>query len=156
LSHLESHNRRAGAGRACSSDPDGSSEGARDAILDSYQSAAGVDIALSNLTHRQLSPELRKQVTDDSLGGAPAAKSAWTQEGTMLDISNLVGNINVPTTVIVGDADKAENESVLRRELASCIGGTEFVILPGVGHCLLLEAPSELASAITKAVANIR
>jgi pimeloyl-ACP methyl ester carboxylesterase len=128
----------------------------RDAILDSYQSAAGVDIALPILTSGQLSPELRQQVIDDTLGGAPAAKRAWTQQGMTLDISGLVGNINVPTTVIVGDADKVETEPLLRRELASRISGTEFIILPGVGHLSPLEAPSELAAAITKAVSAIR
>jgi len=134
--------------------PMGAPKEQRDAMLDSYQSSAGVDIALSILTSRQLSPEFRKQVTDDTLGGAPAAKRAWTQEGMTLDISSLVGNINVPTTVIVGDADKVESEPVLRRELASRISGTNFIILPGVGHLSPLEAPSELATAITKAVSN--
>jgi pimeloyl-ACP methyl ester carboxylesterase len=128
----------------------------RDAILDSYQSPAGVDIALSIITSKQLSPELRKQVIEDTLGGAPAAKSAWTREGMTLDISDLVGKINVPTTVILGDADKVETESVLRRELASRINGTEFIILPGVGHLSPLEAPIELAGAITKAISKIR
>jgi pimeloyl-ACP methyl ester carboxylesterase len=127
----------------------------REAILDSYQSPAGVDIALSIITSRQLSPELRKQVVDDTLGGAPAAKSAWTQEGMTLDISDLVEKINVPTTVVVGDADKVESEAALRRELASRIRGTEFIILPGVGHLSPLEAPIELAGAITKAISNI-
>ena len=127
----------------------------RDAILDSYQSSQGVDFALSILTSKQLSPELREQVIDDTLGGAPAAKVAWTQEGMTLDITGLVGNINVPTTVILGDADKVETEPLLRRELASRIKDTEFIILPGVGHLSPLEAPSELAAAITKAVARI-
>jgi pimeloyl-ACP methyl ester carboxylesterase len=73
-----------------------------------------------------------------------------------LDIRDLVGNINIPTTVVVGDADKVENEPVLRRELASRISGTEFIILPGVGHLSPLEAPSELAAAITMAIAKMR
>ena len=128
----------------------------RDAILDSYQSAAGVDIALSVLASRQLSAELRQQVIDDTLGGAPAAKVAWTQEGMALDITSLVGTINVPTTVIVGDADKVENEPLLRRELGSRIKDTEFIILPDVGHLSPLEAPNELAAAITKAVSRTR
>jgi hypothetical protein len=36
------------------------------------------------------------------------------------------------------------------------IGGTEFIILPGVGHLSPLEAPSELAAAITKAISKMR
>ena len=69
------------------------------------------------------------------------------------DISGLVGTLDVPITVIVGDADRVESE---RRELASRIRGTEFIILPGVGHLSPLEAPGELAAAITKAVSNMR
>jgi pimeloyl-ACP methyl ester carboxylesterase len=128
----------------------------REAALNSYLSPAGVEIALTILTSRQLSPELRKQVTDDTLGGTLAAKRAWFERGMTLDIRDLVGNINVPTTVVVGDADKVENEPVLRRELASRISGTEFIILPGVGHLSPLEAPGELAAAITTAIAKTR
>ena len=81
-----------------------------------------------------------QQVIDDTLGGSPAAKAAWTQAGMTLDITGIVGDINVPTTIIVGDADKVETEPLLRRELASRISGTEFIVLPGVGHLSPLEA----------------
>ncbi len=128
----------------------------RDAMLESYQTPAGVEFALSILTSRQLSPTLRQQVIDDTLGGAPAAKAAWTQAGMTLDITEIVGDINVPTTVIVGDADKVETEPLLRRELASRIRGTEFIVLPGMGHLSPLEAPGELAAAITTAISKIR
>jgi pimeloyl-ACP methyl ester carboxylesterase len=128
----------------------------REAMLESYQSPAGVEFALSILTSRQLSPELRQQVIDDTLSGSPAAKAAWTEAGMTLDISDIVGNINVPTTVIVGDADKVETEALLRRELAPRISGTEFIVLPGVGHLSPLEAPSKLAAAITTAISKIR
>ncbi|MBR0801305.1 alpha/beta hydrolase [Bradyrhizobium jicamae] len=127
----------------------------RDAMLESYQSVAGVDFALSILTSRQLAPELRQQVIDDTLGGSPVAKAAWTQAGMTLDISDIVGKIDVPTTVIVGDADKVETEALLRRELASRISATEFIVLPGVGHLSPLEAPGELAAAITRALSGI-
>jgi pimeloyl-ACP methyl ester carboxylesterase len=134
--------------------PSGFPQERRDGMLKSYQSAEGIKIALCHLTATQLSPDLQKQVTEDSLTGAPPAKRAWTQEGMTLDISNLVANINVPTTVIVGDADKVETEPDLRRELASRIKNTEFIILPGVGHLPPLEAPNELAAAIAKAVSR--
>ena len=135
--------------------PLGAPKEQRDAILASYQTATGVEAALSILTARQLSPILRQQVVDDSIGGAPAAKSAWTEAGMTLDVTDLVGKINVPTTVIIGDADKVETEPFLRRELASRIAGTEFIILPGVGHLSPLEAPNELAAAIAKAVSRM-
>ena len=111
----------------------------RDAMLESYQTPAGVEFALSILTSRQLSPELRQQVIDDTLSGSQAAKAAWTQAGMTLDISDIVGNINVPTTIIVGDADKVETEPLLRREFAPRISGAEFIVLPGVGHLSSLK-----------------
>jgi pimeloyl-ACP methyl ester carboxylesterase len=135
--------------------PIGAPKEQRDGMLDSYQSEAGVDVALSIVTHRKLSPELRQQVVDDTLGGAPGAKRAWPQEGMTLDITDLVGKINVPTTIIVGDADKVETEPLLRREFESRIPGTEFIVLPGVGHLSPLEAPSEVATAITTAVSRM-
>jgi pimeloyl-ACP methyl ester carboxylesterase len=127
----------------------------RDGMLASYQSAAGVAVALSRIAHKQLSPDLRQQVVDDTLGGAPAAKNAWPQEGMTLDITDLVREIDVPTTIIVGDADQVEPESLLRREFESRIPGTEFIILPGVGHLAPLEAPSELAAGIAKAISRM-
>ena len=51
---------------------------------------------------------------------------------------------------------KVETEPFLRRELATRISGTEFIVLPGVGHLSPLEAPSELAAAITTAISKIR
>jgi len=127
----------------------------RRAILESYQSPAGIDTALAILAEKPLSPELRQQVVDDSLGGSPLAKKAWTERGMSLDISGVVGSIDVPTTVIVGDADRAESVDALRRELASRIAGAQIVILPGVGHLSPLEAPNELAAEISKAVINL-
>jgi pimeloyl-ACP methyl ester carboxylesterase len=72
-----------------------------------------------------------------------------------LDISGIVGRINVPMIVVVGDADRVESESVLRGELASHVPGTELVVLPGVGRLSPLEAPTELAAAISKMLANL-
>ena len=118
---------------------------------------AGIDFALSMIKEKELSPELRKQLAEDTLGGAPAAKSAWTEQGMALDISGLVGTINVPTTVILGlMPTKWYARNVLRREVASRIRGTEFIILPGVGHLSPLEAPVEVAAAMTRAISNIR
>ena len=75
------------------------------------------------------------------------------------------GEINVPIycgrqvvntgDIIVGDADQVEPESFLRREFESRIPGTEFIILPGVGHLAPLEAPNELAAGIAKAVSRM-
>jgi pimeloyl-ACP methyl ester carboxylesterase len=59
----------------------------RAAMLVSYSSREGVEQALSVLAGAPLSPELREQVIDDTLRGAPGAKRAWTERGMIEDVS---------------------------------------------------------------------
>jgi pimeloyl-ACP methyl ester carboxylesterase len=114
-----------------------------------YTSREGVEQVLAILTERSLPEELREQVIKDTLNGSSAAVQAWLDHGMQLDISHRVRSIQVPVTVIVGDADKVENETTLRHELGKCIPEARFEILPGVGHLSPLEAPHELEAAIS-------
>ena len=136
--------------------PMATSEAQRKMIRDSYECREGVETALSILAEKPLSADLREQVIADTLGGAPAAKDAWIYQGALLDISAVVGSISVGVTIIVGDADRVENEAVLRRELASRVSQSNFVIMPGVGHLAPLEAPKELAAAISDSIMRLR
>jgi pimeloyl-ACP methyl ester carboxylesterase len=147
---------KARAGRACSSHADRRTEGATRRHARKLSDPGRCRV-------RSLNPDVKAAFSNAPAagdrryaGGAPAAKAAWTQAGMTLDITEIVEDINVPTTVIVGNADKVETEPLLRRELASRISGTEFIVLPGVGHLSPLEAPGELAAAITTAISKIR
>ena len=115
-------------------------------------SAIGHSIAFDQLTvtvQAEKIVEIVKYLRDE-----PSLRFINFTDVTAVDISDVVGNISVPTTIIVGDADKVEPEAVLRREFGSRIKNTEFVVLPGVGHLPPLEAPNELAAAISKAVSR--
>jgi pimeloyl-ACP methyl ester carboxylesterase len=69
-------------------------EAQRAAMLASYGSRDGVLQALSVLTAQPLPNELREQVIEDTLAGAPAAKRAWTDSGMIENVSaGLVGVI---------------------------------------------------------------
>ncbi len=102
------------------------------------------------LAKKPLSPELRQQVIDDTLSGSAAAKRACTERGMTLDITGGAAKIDVPTVVVVGEADRVEHEAVLRRELVSRLHRAEIVTLSGIGHLSRLEAPELLAAAISK------
>lgn len=59
------------------------------------------------------------------------------------DAEDVLGTIQLPTTVVVGDRDlmtpMAQSEY-----LAEHIAGAELVVFPGCGHMLMLERPDEL------------
>lgn len=62
------------------------------------------------------------------------------------DISEAARNIDVPTLVIIGDADRIESLETLRREMPAAIPHATFAILSGISHLAPLEAPSEVAA----------
>lgn len=87
-------------------------------------------------------------VIADSLAGALQAKSAWPLATSQEDITADVPKIDVPVIVISGEHDRVDPPEVLLRELLPRIPQAKLVVLPGVGHLLPLEAPTELTNVI--------
>jgi pimeloyl-ACP methyl ester carboxylesterase len=108
---------------------------------DSYGPREGVQQALSVLTGGPLSPELREQVLEVTLRGAPRAKRAWTERGMIEDVS--------AELAVIGDRDQVEHEGVLRAVFARFLAHATFRVLKGVGHLSPGEAPDALAEACT-------
>jgi pimeloyl-ACP methyl ester carboxylesterase len=122
---------------------------AREMMTGAYDSRATIEATVDNvLTAKPLPGELREQVIADSLKGAPAAKLAWPRETSQEDITEQVGNIDVPTIVIAGELDKVDAPDVLRAELLPRVAGTTIHVLAGTGHLSMLESPSEVAALI--------
>src|SRR5580658_8512630 len=71
-------------------------------MLASYTTPEGIGDALKVISHRPLTIAQRLQITEDSLGGAEAAKVAWVSEGMVLDVSKQAASVNVPVCVIAG------------------------------------------------------
>jgi pimeloyl-ACP methyl ester carboxylesterase len=97
------------------------------------------------LTAKPLSPKDREMVIEDSLRGAPQAKSAWPSSTSLEDITAEVTKITVPTMVIAGELDKVDSIDLLKAELLSCIPHASLQVLPGTGHLSPLESPLEIA-----------
>jgi len=119
----------------------------RAGMLQSYGSRAGVLQALAVLGGESLSSELREQVIEDTLPGAPEAKRAWTERGMIQDVTAGLDAVRLPVTVVVGDRDQVEHEAALRDTFARFLPQTSFRVLQGVGHLSPLEAPDALADA---------
>jgi len=123
-------------------------------ILANYTTPEGIGEVLKVINHRPLTIAQRLQVTEDTLGGAEGAKVAWLSQGMALDISEQTASIAAPVCVIVGSADQVEKEAALREALLPLVPHAKFEIIDGVGHLLPLEAPSEVAKAISDFLAH--
>jgi pimeloyl-ACP methyl ester carboxylesterase len=124
-------------------------------MLASYTTPEGIGDALKVISHRPLTIAQRLQVTEDSLGGAEAAKVAWVSQGMVLDISEQAASITVPVCVIVGSADQVEKEAAVRESLLPLVPHAKFKTIEGVGHLSPLEGPDEVAGAISGLVAAL-
>jgi pimeloyl-ACP methyl ester carboxylesterase len=69
------------------------------------------------------------------------------------DVRDELAAVAVATMVVVGDQDRL-TPAGHARVLAQLIPGTELVILPGVGHQVMQEAPAELVAAIDQLAAR--
>jgi pimeloyl-ACP methyl ester carboxylesterase len=124
------------------------------AMLKSYSTPEGIGDALKVINHRPLTTAQRLQVTEDSLGGAEAAKVAWVSQGMPFDISEQTASITVPMCVIVGSEDQVEKEAALREALLPSVPHARFETIEGVGHLSPLEGPREVAEAISDFLAD--
>src|SRR5690606_5961412 len=73
--------------------------------------------------------------------GAQLAMAART------DTSDVLGGIDLPTLVVVGEEDTLTPPDHAR-ELATRIAGARLAILPGAGHLTPLEVPEEFNAAV--------
>ncbi|MBD2723159.1 alpha/beta fold hydrolase [Hymenobacter armeniacus] len=102
------------------------------------------------ITRRPLAPELRAHVVADNLRTTKAAWTHWLLEGAREDFSALMPRVAVPCHLLVGEADPAITPDTQRRlTLPLLPAGTPFQVVAGAGHLLPLEAPAEVAAALS-------
>ena len=132
------------------------SEEQRAILSGAYQSRESVEFVIDNvLTAKPLDAACREQVIQDSLKGAPQAKTAWPEIAMREDMTAAVGAIDVPTIVISGELDQVDRISTLQAELLPRVPHAAMHILPGVGHLSPLEAPSEVAQIMANFLAAV-
>ena len=87
------------------------------------------------------------------LGCHPRSRGGWGVALSTLDIREGLENLRVPTTVLVGSADRI-TPPVHARRLAKTLDETgnlaRFIELPGVGHMTSVEAADEVNAEIVR------
>jgi pimeloyl-ACP methyl ester carboxylesterase len=100
-------------------------------------------------------PELWERVTAmirRQTGEAIAAASLGLAERP--DSRPILGEIDVPTTVIVGSADTL-TPPAMSESMAAAIGGASLVVLEGAGHLSNLEDPEGFTDALRALVRRV-
>lgn len=70
------------------------------------------------------------------------------------DIVSRLGEINVPTLVVVGEEDEALPPWKARR-IADGIPGAQLVVIPQAGHLSVIENPGPVTDAVTRFVSEV-
>jgi pimeloyl-ACP methyl ester carboxylesterase len=128
----------------------------RAAMTHAYDDAASIGATLDHvLAAGPLPPALRRQVVEDSLRGAPAAKQAWPNGAMAEDITDRARRIDVPVTVVSGELDRVDPPAALLAHLLPFVPHAVLETVPGRGHLLPLEAPQAVAHAIRRLIDDL-
>lgn len=105
---------------------------------------------------RQTAPRLvervREMIMRASLTGVLAALEAMRDRE---DATTVLGDIDVPTLVVVGEEDELTPPAVARR-MADGIRSAGMTLVPGAGHLAPLESPAAVTRACAEFLASIR
>lgn len=122
----------------------------QEGLSHAYDSAESTAEARDHiLTSDPLTGELKAQVAADSRSSTEAVRSEWPLRGIAEDISEQTRLVNVATLVIAGENDLVEPAETLRNSLLPYLSDAKFMVIPRTGHLIPLEAPAELANAIS-------
>ncbi|MEV6566964.1 alpha/beta fold hydrolase [Streptomyces kronopolitis] len=136
--------------------PSGVTEQLRETVSHAYddEEAVGQSIDLM-LTRGGLTPELRRQVVEDSLRAGDQARCAWPRQGLVQDVSAGVSAIGVPVLVLAGSHDKVDPPGVLADHLLPLIPTASLTVLRDTGHLSPLEVPDQVAAHLGAFVARL-
>ncbi|ANI89765.1 hypothetical protein A9P82_10980 [Arachidicoccus ginsenosidimutans] len=96
-----------------------------------------------------LSSESKQQVTEDMQHHSTASRCSWPESALGEDVSECLPNIQIPTLVIAGENDIVDSPDRLRQEVLQKIPNAEMVIIPNVGHLMMLQTPEKVAELIS-------
>jgi 3-oxoadipate enol-lactonase len=128
-------------------------EPAKDAQLHAYDNRENALRTISFLTAFPPNDALRDQILADNFAArSPQAKLAWPTSSAYEDISEVVGNIAVPTLIVAGDQDRQDPLEQHRREVLPRIRGARMKVIENSGHLIPIDQPHQLAQAIREFV----
>jgi 3-oxoadipate enol-lactonase len=146
------------AGRNPSADPAQRELAAgRDALAERLEREGTMDAAVESYLPRYFAPHVYRE-RPELVERARATMQRQNARGCAelvrgmkerLDSHDLLEDVAVPALIVAGGADGYLKAETLR-EIAAAIRGAEFVLLDGVGHLPMWEAPERTADALAR------
>ncbi|EPE34612.1 alpha/beta-Hydrolase [Glarea lozoyensis ATCC 20868] len=128
----------------------------REQSYTAYETRESCEFVIRNvLTSSTLTDEATEALVRDMLRGNRHARRAWPEYGMAEDIREEVKGMRCPVLVAAGENDVVETRERLEREVVGCYEGGEMVVVEGVGHLMVVEAPAEVARVVEEFVAGI-
>lgn len=116
-------------------------------LIEELATQVGFPTAVDKITSwsfsARIEPALVENVKQQMLKTRPSVLAGDFRACDSFDLSGRLGEIQVPTLVLVGDEDKMTPER-FAEELAGGIPGAALEVIPGAGHMLPLEKPEEV------------
>jgi 3-oxoadipate enol-lactonase len=130
-------------------------------LLASRLASDGMQAAIDSYLPRYFAPAFYKEHADIVAGTVALMKrqDPLAAAAIVVGIKERVGSedlledIAVPTVIVAGEKDEIISAAALERTSAA-IADCEFVLIPGVGHMLMDEAPAITTAAIERLVAR--
>jgi pimeloyl-ACP methyl ester carboxylesterase len=122
----------------------------REAAIGSYGSRDRIEAFQRSAMSASVPFESMQRVVEDALLAQREHWIGWYDNGRFADFHERLSRIRVPSLCIAGAKDPLIPPSRARREVAQAIAGCVFVTLHNAGHNLPVEAPQEIAGAVTR------
>ncbi len=129
----------------------------QEALSHAYDSVESTAEARDHvLTATDLPAPVKARILTDARTVTEAARTEWPLRGIAQDITEHTLRVGVPALVVAGEHDRVDPVEVLRDNLVPYLCHADFVVVPRSGHLIPLEAPADLADAITAFVPAAR
>ena len=117
-------------------------------LIEELATQVGFPTAVDKITSwsfsSKIEPAVVESVKRQMLNTRPSVMAGDFRACDRFDLRDRLGEIQVPTLVLVGDEDKMTPER-FSETLAEGIPGAELIIISGAGHMLPLEGPDQVA-----------
>lgn len=119
------------------------------AMTQAYASLEGINATIDHVFKAaDLSPANRAQVISDMQKHCTGSRMGWPGIALQEDVSAGLESVEIPTLVIAGENDEVDPPARLEAEVVSKIPAARMVVVQGVGHLAMLQAPEKIAQLI--------